>query len=64
VARVGEESSVQDFGGKARRKETIRMTEAWKGRWDQNGSYCYGHWLRWGQCGFNWFRIGIDGGLL
>jgi hypothetical protein len=33
------EKSVQGFGGKARGKETIRMTEAQMLEWDQNGSY-------------------------
>jgi hypothetical protein len=32
------EKSVQDFGGRARRKETTEKTKAWVGRWDQNGS--------------------------
>jgi hypothetical protein len=34
---IGEES-VQDFGGKTRRKETTWKTKAWMGGWDQNGS--------------------------
>jgi hypothetical protein len=37
VARMGlGEKSVQGLGGKARRKETTRKTEAEMGGWDQN----------------------------
>jgi hypothetical protein len=32
------EKSVQGFGGKARRKETSRKTEAWMVEWDENRS--------------------------
>jgi hypothetical protein len=32
------EESVQDFGGKAQRKETTQKTKAKMGRLDQNGS--------------------------
>jgi hypothetical protein len=45
VARMGEES-VQGFGGKARRKETIRKTNTYIGGRDQNVSW--GDWL--GEC--------------
>jgi hypothetical protein len=30
--------SAQDFGGKARKKETTLKTKAYMGGWDQNGS--------------------------
>jgi hypothetical protein len=43
------EKSVQGFGGKAQRKETIWKTEAYVGGWDQNGSS--GDWL--GGCGLD-----------
>jgi hypothetical protein len=32
------EKGVQDFGGKARVKETTWKTKVYVGRWDQNGS--------------------------
>jgi hypothetical protein len=32
------ETVIQDFGGKARRKETTRKTGVEMGGWDQNGS--------------------------
>jgi hypothetical protein len=54
VACMGEKS-VQDFGGKVRRRETTRKTEALMGFWDQNGSS--GDWLR--MC-VEWIKLALD----
>jgi hypothetical protein len=63
VARMegGEEKCMQGFGGKARRKETTRKTEA---RWEDGIKMDLRRlggrvWSR-----FNWLGIGIVGGLL
>jgi hypothetical protein len=49
--RMGEEKSVQEFGGKAQRKETTQKI----GGWDQNGSY-----RDWLGRGVNWIRLAQD----
>jgi hypothetical protein len=55
------EKGVHGFGGKSRRNETTRKTEAQMRGWDQNGSY--GDWLA-EVSGFKGVSIGTGGGLL
>jgi hypothetical protein len=62
--RGREEKIVQDFGGKTRREEAVRKTEAYMGGWDQNGSYWLGRLAGSVWRGFNWLRIGTSSGLL
>jgi hypothetical protein len=42
-----EEKSVQNVGGKTRRKETTRKTEAQIGEWNQNGRLVGGGGVEW-----------------
>jgi hypothetical protein len=56
VASMGKERSVQGFGGKTRRKETTRRTEALIGGWDKNVSWR--DWLG----GVEWTQLAQDRG--
>jgi hypothetical protein len=57
------EKCVQGFGGKARRKKTVRKTTAQMGGWDQNGPYRDWLGVGVGWSGITWLRIGTVGGL-
>jgi hypothetical protein len=64
VARMGEEESVQDFGGKSRKKkETTWKTKAYI--WEHGiKMYLRENGLGGGWIGFGWLRIGTGGELL